>query len=330
MPERHHGCVPERHHGCVPERDDGCVPERHDGCVPERNSGCVPERHSRVRVVDRIDLVRKELDEARARGSTVGLVPTMGALHDGHTSLIRRAADECDVTLVTVFVNPLQFGPGEDLARYPRDLDGDAAVATGAGADLIFAPPVGEMYPEPPVVRVDVGGGLADRLEGATRPGHFSGVATVVAKLFAIAGECRAYFGEKDYQQLLVVKRLAADLSFPVDVVGCPIIREPDGLALSSRNAYLSADEGRAATVLSRALRAASASPERDAARLRAQMAATVAEEPLVRLDYAEVTDAATLEPIDDVPAGARRARLLIAAWVGPTRLIDNMEVTRS
>jgi len=315
----------------VPERNNGCVPERHSSCVPERNDGCVPERNSSLRVLDRIDLVRKELDAARGRGTRIGLVPTMGALHAGHASLIRRAADECDVTLVTVFVNPLQFGPGEDLAHYPRDLDGDAEIAAGAGADLIFAPQVEEMYPEPPpAIWVEVGGGLADRLEGATRPGHFSGVATVVAKLFAIAGECRAYFGEKDYQQLLVVTRLAADLSFPVEVVGCPTVREPDGLALSSRNAYLSAGERRAATVLARALRSAAGSTERDAARLRAQMAATVAEEPLVRLDYAEVADATTLEPLDQVPAGGRGARLLIAAWVGPTRLIDNMEVTRS
>ena len=308
------------------------MPERRSTCVPERHDGCVPERH--VPVLDRIDVVRKELDAARAGGGRVGVVPTMGALHDGHASLIRRAADERDITLVTVFVNPLQFGPGEDFARYPRDLDGDAAVAAGAGADLIFAPQLEEMYREAPVLRVEVGGGLADRLEGATRPGHFSGVATVVAKLFAIAGQCRAYFGEKDYQQLLVVKRLAADLSFPVDVVGCGTVREPDGLALSSRNAYLSADERRAATVLYRALRAAADSSDRHAGRLRALMAGIVAAEPLVRLDYAEVADGATLEPLDEVraevPAGSHGARLLIAAWVGSTRLIDNMEVTRS
>jgi pantoate--beta-alanine ligase len=281
-----------------------------------------------VRTLDRIDLVRKELDGARARGASLGLVPTMGALHDGHVSLVRRAAADCDVTLVTVFVNPLQFGPHEDFNRYPRDLDRDAALAASAGADLVFAPAVDEMYPDAPVVRVAVERALGDRLEGASRPGHFTGVATVVAKLFAIAGPCRAYFGEKDYQQLLVVGRLAADLSFPVDVVGCATVREPDGLALSSRNAYLSADERRAATVLYRALRAAAGADERDGDRLRALMAAVVEAEPLARLDYADVVDAATLEPLETV-AGPP-ARLVVAAWVGATRLIDNMEVTGS
>ncbi|MDQ4098427.1 MAG: pantoate--beta-alanine ligase, partial [Actinomycetota bacterium] len=205
-----------------------------------------------------MELVRKELDGARARGARVGLVPTMGALHAGHLSLIRRSVAECDVTLVTVFVNPLQFGPSEDFSRYPRDLDRDVAAAAALGTDLVFAPPIEEMYPDLPpaacpnamAVRVTVGGALADRLEGATRPGHFAAVATVVAKLFAIAGTCRAYFGEKDYQQLLVVRRLAADLSFPVEVVGCPTVREPDGLALSSRNAYLTPEERRAAPIL--------------------------------------------------------------------------------
>jgi pantoate--beta-alanine ligase len=331
VPERNDSCVPERNDSCVPERNDSCVPERNDSCVPARNDSCVPEGRAAddgVRLLDRIDLVRKELDAARARGCRIGLVPTMGALHDGHLSLIRRAAAECDVTVVTVFVNPLQFGTGEDFARYPRDLERDLALAAEAGADLILAPPVEEMYPEPPVVRVSVEGALADRLEGAARPGHFAGVATVVAKLFAIAGPCRAYFGEKDYQQLLVVRRLAADLSLPVEVVGCPTVRDPDGLARSSRNAYLSPDERRAATVLHRAVRAAAGADERDANRLRALMAATVEDEPLARLDYADVVDAATLEPLDVV--GGSGARLVIAAWVGTTRLIDNMEVRRS
>ena len=304
----------------MPERRDSCVPERNDGCVPERHDGC-------VRVVDRVELLRKELDAARAGGRRVGLVPTMGALHDGHLSLVRQAAAECDLVLVTDFVNPLQFGPREDFTRYPRDIERDVALAASAGADLVFAPSVEEMYPEVPQVRVAVGGSLADRLEGATRPGHFSGVATVVAKLFAIAGPCRAYFGEKDYQQLLVVRRLAVDLSFPVDVVGCPTVREPDGLALSSRNAYLSADERRAATALYRALATAAGSEDRDAGHLRSLMAASVRADPPARLDYADVVDVATLEPLDEVHG---RARLLIAAWIGPTRLIDNMEVIRS
>lgn len=271
-----------------------------------------------MRVVDRVELVRKELDGA----GSVGLVPTMGALHDGHASLIRRSAGENELTVVTVFVNPLQFGPAEDFARYPRDLPADARRAEAAGADLLFAPPVEEMYPAgPPATTVAIGR-LGERLEGAARPGHFAGVATVVAKLFAIAGPCRAYFGDKDYQQLLVVRRLAADLSFPVEVVACPTVREPDGLAVSSRNAYLSAEERPAATVLFRALRAAASAPTADAAELRSLMAGTVAAEPLARLDYAEVAEAHTLEPVDRLDGPAR---LLIAAWVGPTRLIDNL-----
>jgi pantoate--beta-alanine ligase len=245
----------------------------------------------------------------------------MGALHHGHASLIRRAASECDVTLVTVFVNPLQFGPGEDFDRYPRSQARDVDRAAAAGADLVFAPPVDEMYAAgAPAVTVSVAGPLADRLEGAARPGHFSGVATVVAKLFAIAGPCRAYFGEKDYQQLLVVRRVAADLSFPVEVVGCPTVREPDGLALSSRNAYLSAAQRRAATVLWRALQAGAAAASGAAAL--AAMRDVVAGERLARLDYADVVAAATLDPVDGPLADD--ARLLIAAWVGATRLIDN------
>jgi pantoate--beta-alanine ligase len=252
-----------------------------------------------MRVLDRGDQLRKELDAARAAGRTVGLVPTMGALHEGHVSLIRRAAAECDVTAVTVFVNPLQFGPSEDFATYPRDLSADVDVAAAAGAGLLFAPSVEDMYPERPTVTVSVAG--EDVLEGAARPGHFDGVATVVAKLFNLAGPCRAYFGEKDWQQLRVVRRLVADLSFPVEVVACPIVREADGLALSSRNVRLSPAEREAATVLYRAL---TSHPDR-------RMVDVVAEEPLASLDYAEV--------LPD--------RLVIAARVGSVRLIDNLEV---
>ena len=257
-----------------------------------------------MRVLDRGDQLRKEFDTARAAGRTVGLVPTMGALHEGHASLIRRSAAECDVTAVTVFVNPLQFGPSEDFATYPRDLSADVDVAGAAGAGLLFAPPVEDMYPDgDPAVTVHVAG--EDVLEGAARPGHFDGVATVVAKLFSLAGACRAYFGEKDWQQLRVVRRLVADLSFPVDVVACPIVREANGLALSSRNVRLSAEERGAATVLYRALRAGVASDDP-----RRAMAEVVAAEPLAALDYAEI--------VGD--------RLLIAARVGHVRLIDNME----
>jgi pantoate--beta-alanine ligase len=254
-----------------------------------------------MRVLDRGDQLRKELDAARAAGRTVGLVPTMGALHEGHASLIRRSASECDVTAVTVFVNPLQFGAGEDLSTYPRDLDADVDVAGAAGAGVVFAPSVHEMYPDGvPAVTVHVAG--EDVLEGAARPGHFDGVATVVAKLFNLAGPCRAYFGEKDWQQLRVVRRLVADLSFPVEVVACPTVRERDGLALSSRNVRLSPAERNAATVLYRAL---TTYPARS-------MAEVVAEEPLATLDYAEV--------LPD--------RLVIAARIGGVRLIDNLEVS--
>ncbi len=274
-------------------------------------------------VLDRTDQLRKELDSVRAEGCRVGLVPTMGALHEGHLSLVRRSAAECEATLVTIFVNPLQFGAGEDLDRYPRPLAADLEAAERAGATIVFAPPVAEMYPEGATTRVDVGP-LGTVLEGSARPGHFTGVATVVAKLFALAGPCRAYFGEKDYQQLLVVRRLAADLSLPVEVVGCLTVRDVDGVALSSRNAYLSPEERHAARALVRALddaRRLVVTGERDAGRLRAAMAAAVEAEPLARLDYAEVAHPLTLEPLGDVSGGAR---LLVAATVGGTRLIDN------
>ena len=277
-----------------------------------------------MRVLDRIDVVRKELEAVRAQGRSVGFVPTMGALHEGHLSLIRRSAAERDVTLVSIFVNPLQFGPSEDFTSYPRPIDDDVPAAAAVGADLVFAPSVDEMYPEPMLTHVSVAE-LGEGLEEASRPGHFEGVAAVVTKLFGMAGPCRAYFGEKDYQQLLVVSRLATDLSLPVEVVGCPTVREPDGLAISSRNAYLSGEERQAATVLHRALAAAAALVavgERDADLLRARMAQLVSSEPLARLDYAEVADPCTLRPLDRVTG---EARLLLAAWVGATRLIDNL-----
>jgi pantoate--beta-alanine ligase len=265
-------------------------------------------------VLDRGDQLRKELDAARAAGRRVGLVPTMGALHEGHASLIRASAAECDVTAVSVFVNPLQFGPTEDFDGYPADLAGDLAVATAAGAEILFAPPVDDMYPGgAPGVTVHVAG--AGVLEGASRPGHFDGVATVVAKLFNLAGPCRAYFGEKDWQQLGVVQRLAADLSFPVEVVGCPTVREADGLACSSRNRKLSPDERAAATVLYRALTTAATvmeAGECDTDMVRGLIANVVAKEPLATLDYAEV--------LPD--------RLLVAARFGAVRLIDNMAST--
>jgi len=279
-----------------------------------------------VRVIMSAWEFSRVLDEARATGREVGLVPTMGALHAGHRSLVERAAAECDVVAVTVFVNPLQFGDAADLARYPRDLDGDVAKAQAAGASVVFAPSVQEMYPGYPdpvatTVHVD---GVSEGLEGASRPGHFDGVATVVAKLFALAGRSRAYFGEKDFQQLAVVRRMATDLSLPVEVVACPTVREPDGLALSSRNVRLSPDERLAAVALRRALvegRAAIARGERMADRVRAAMTAVLDAAPLVRPDYAEVVDPGTLCRVSRIEG---ELRLLVAAEVGPVRLIDN------
>jgi pantoate--beta-alanine ligase len=275
---------------------------------------------------------RALLDAARATGRTVGLVPTMGALHDGHISLIARAHRECDVVVVSIFVNPLQFGDPEDIAKYPRTLERDLAECAEAGAHVVFAPTIPEMYPswpDPPATAVTVGG-VSDKWEGASRPGHFDGVATVVAKLFAIAGPCRAYFGLKDFQQLAVVRRMASDLCIPVDIVACPTVREPDGLALSSRNVRLSVTERVAAQTLSSALvagRAAITAGERDGAAVHTAMRAVADHEPLLDLDYAVAVDAATLDEVTTIDDPAA-VRLLIAATVGPVRLIDNSAAT--
>ncbi len=268
--------------------------------------------------------LRAVLDDGRCDGGSVGLVPTMGFLHAGHASLIERAAAENSFVVVTRFVNPLQFAPDEDLAAYPRDHDRDAALCEAAGCDVLFSPSVEEMYPTPVVTTVSVGG-LSRVMEGASRPTHFDGVATVVAKLFSIAGECRAYFGEKDYQQLAVIRAMAADLSMPVAVVGCPIVREPDGLAMSSRNIYLSAAERAAAPVLNRALHAGASAiiaGETDADGVRALMAEVVGAEPLAALDYVQVADPITLQPLEQCDTSAR---LFGAARFGRARLIDNI-----
>ncbi|CAN5909103.1 pantoate--beta-alanine ligase [soil metagenome] len=269
---------------------------------------------------------RAVLDGARAEGRSVGLVPTMGYLHDGHASLMRHAASENDVAVASIFVNPLQFAAGEDLGTYPRDLDGDLALADDSGIAHVLCPTVAEMYPQPTLTRVSVAA-ITDRLEGAARPEHFAGVATVVAKLFNIAGPCRAYFGEKDYQQLVVVRRMAADLSMPVEVVGCPTVRDHDGLALSSRNVYLSEAQRASAPVLHHGLTAAAAvaaAGERDVAVVRRALIDPVEAEPEAQLDYAELVDAVSLEPAISV---AGEQRLLVAARFGPTRLLDNMAV---
>jgi pantoate--beta-alanine ligase len=272
-----------------------------------------------------IAMARKVCDAARSAGRTIGFVPTMGAFHDGHASLMRRARDERDHVVVSIFVNPLQFGPWEDLSRYPRDEDRDLSIAGQLGVNVVFAPSVEEMYPAgPPEVTVDPGP-LGDRLEGSARPGHFRGVATVVAKLFDVVGPNTAYFGEKDAQQLAVIRRMVRDLSLPVDVQGCPTVREPDGLATSSRNAYLSPVQREAAGCLFLALSEAAQMArggERDAATLVAAMAREIGATPEARIDYAAVVDDESFEEVSTI---AGPARALVAARFGETRLIDNL-----
>lgn len=289
-----------------------------------------------MELIDTTDALAKTLAVRRAAdvaGLGVGFVPTMGALHVGHLSLVSTARSASATVVVSVFVNPAQFGPGEDLASYPRDLDGDCARAKRAGADIVFAPSLAQMYPGSgsaalrPQTRVSVAR-LGEVLEGASRPGHFDGMATVVAKLLNLVGPCRAYFGEKDYQQLVVVRQLVADLSIPAEVVACPTVRAPDGLALSSRNVHLTGDERAAAKVLHGALlagRAAIEAGERHPTRVGEAMAAMVRAEPLASLDYAAVVVDGDLAPAVAPLAG--ELRLLVAARVGAVRLIDNLGV---
>jgi pantoate--beta-alanine ligase len=277
-----------------------------------------------VEVIHEREAFRAACEAARRGGREVGLVATMGALHEGHRSLLAAARDMSDVVAMTLFVNPLQFAPGEDLRTYPRTPESDLEVAARAGCDVLFQPSVEEMYPGGgPEVTVDPGP-LGDRLEGAERPGHFRGVLTVVAKLFGLAGPCRAFFGEKDAQQLALIRRMVVDLELPVVVVSCPTVRDADGLALSSRNARLSDAERAAAPVLWRALAEGSGLVERgvdEAPRIRERMAAVVASEPLAQLGYAAVVDLETWEDVDRI---RRPVRLLLAARIGATRLIDN------
>lgn len=255
--------------------------------------------------------------------NTIGLVPTMGALHAGHASLIRAARASTGFVAVSIFVNPTQFGPNEDFARYPRTFEADCALAAAEGADVVFAPSVEELYPAGAATFVEVEG-LSNRLDGASRPGHFRGVATVVAKLLIAAEPDRAFFGQKDAAQVAVLRRMGADLCLPAEIVVCPIVREPDGLALSSRNRYLSSAERAQALVLSRAIRRAealAAAGERQAQRLIEAAGKTFAAELEVRIDYIAAVDWATLEPVEIAVPGTLFA---VAALVGQTRLIDN------
>lgn len=262
--------------------------------------------------------------EARRGERLLGLVPTMGALHEGHLSLVREAQRQCAPVVVSIFVNPTQFGPAEDFQKYPRTMDADRAALEKLGVDYIFAPPAEEIYPVGFRTTVNVDGGLSDRLEGRSRPGHFRGVATVVLKLFEIVQPRMAFFGRKDAQQVRVLQQMARDLNLEAEIVVCPIVREADGLAMSSRNAYLSAAERRSATVLSRALARAKRDVEggeTDVVRLLAAVRGEMDAEPGVAIEYAEIVDADSLEPAMTL---RKAAYILLAARVGKTRLIDN------
>ena len=302
--------------------------------VPGTPTATVPSRTvPPVTVFDTVGEYATALDSVRRSGGTVGVVPTMGALHDGHRSLIQRAAAECDVVAVSIFVNPTQFGDPADLANYPRTFESDLEAVALAGGNVIFAPSVDEMYPGGSgagLTSVSVPS-LCDRWEGASRPGHFDGVATVVVKLLSAAGRSRAYFGQKDFQQLALVTRVVHDLSLPVEVIGCETVRDDDGLALSSRNQRLSPEQRRAALALSRALQSGAdlvARGEEDPVVVEAAMERVVADESAVHLDYAVVVSADDLTRAGTC-ATKRPLRLLIAASVGPVRLIDNIDPHR-
>lgn len=276
-------------------------------------------------IVRRVADLRAHVAAFRKAGGSVGLVPTMGALHDGHLSLIRRAKAENDRVVASIFVNPTQFGPNEDLGAYPRDEAGDTAKLAGIGCDLLFAPDVGEMYPQGFATSVTVRG-LTTHLCGASRPGHFGGVATIVSKLLLQALPDRAYFGEKDFQQLQVIKRLACDLDIPVSIIGVPTIREADGLALSSRNRYLSSADRKLAALLPLTLRetAMLLGKGGEAAPILAAAEKRLLDGGFARVDYLALCDEATLQPIARAQPGSR---LFVAAFLGRTRLIDNWPV---
>jgi len=271
-----------------------------------------------------ISEARAAARDARARRQRLGLVPTMGALHEGHLSLVRAAKAQCDVVAVSIFVNPTQFGPTEDLAKYPRQFERDCVLLEKENADIIFSPSVDEMYTKGEATWVTVEG-LSDKLDGRSRPGHFRGVTTVVAKLFHIVEPDVAFFGQKDAAQVAVLRRMVRDLNFPVEIAVCPIVREPDGLAMSSRNAYLNPEERQRALVLQSSLRCVEErfrAGERNAANLGTAARAVIARESQVRLDYFEIVDPDTLDPVERLTGKTLAA---VAAYVGTTRLIDNV-----
>jgi pantoate--beta-alanine ligase len=276
-----------------------------------------------MKICPTIKQARAASRSLREHGKRLGLVPTMGALHEGHLSLVRAAKAQCDAVAVSIFVNPTQFGPTEDLARYPRRFEQDCELLEKEGADFVFAPSAEEMYPKGEVTWVTVEG-LSEKLDGRSRPGHFRGVTTVVAKLFHIITPDAAFFGQKDAAQVAVIRRMVRDLNFPVEIVVCPIVRESDGLAMSSRNAYLNPEERQRALVLQRSLRSVEEkfrAGERDAARLAAGAKQIIADEPQVRLDYFEIVDPDTLDSVERI---SQPALVAVAAYVGSTRLVDN------
>ncbi len=271
--------------------------------------------------------VRETVKEWKSQGLSVGLVPTMGYLHEGHQSLIKKAVRQNDRVVVSIFVNPIQFAPGEDLETYPRDLEKDSALCSETGADLIFHPQPKEMYPDGFSTQV-VMNNLTTELCGKTRPTHFSGVCTVVSKLFNIVNPDRAYFGEKDAQQLAIVKRMVKDLNFDIEIVGCPIVREPDGLAKSSRNTYLNAEERKAALILSKAIalgKKMTSDGEKSSQAVIKAMTDLINTESLAKIDYVSVVNAETIQPIDIISGEVLTA---IAVYIGKTRLIDNFMIT--
>jgi len=277
-----------------------------------------------MKVCSTIDQAREACRKARRAGARIGLVPTMGALHDGHLSLVRAAKSQSNFVVASIFVNPLQFAPTEDFSKYPRTFERDRDLLEHEGVDLIFAPSVAEMYSKDAVTYVNVEG-LSELLDGKSRPGHFRGVTTVVAKLFDILDPDAAFFGQKDAAQVAIIRRMVLDLNMPVEIVACPIVREPDGLAMSSRNAYLDADQRQQALVLHRSLAEVQKrfdQGERCAARLIEAGKEVLQREPSVRLDYLEIVNLDTLEPVESAAQGGLVA---VAAYAGTTRLIDNV-----
>jgi len=282
-----------------------------------------------MQVITTVDEMKKYSQEARRKGRTIGFVPTMGYLHDGHMSLVKAAREESDVVVMSIFVNPAQFGPGEDIDRYPRDIERDKRVSEEYGADVIFLPSVEDMYPDRHSTYVELTGGLTDTLCGSSRPGHFRGVTTVVSKLFNIISPHVSYFGQKDAQQAIVIKRMVEDLNMDTEIRVMPIVREEDGLAMSSRNAYLSGEERKKASNIFRSLKQAEgliAAGESSADKVKEEMKKILGEAGGLRIDYLEIVDADDLGPVKTI---GENTLIAVAAFIGKTRLIDNVLIRR-